>query len=212
MKYDYNTVIKELNITEDVIAIIPYGSQVYGTALSNSDSDFIIITKGAFLKNGSFKNNAISNKDRSIQGVLYSRSGFINAIENYDISILECLSLGIDRYLYCDDFFIKLLVNKTFKYDKKEFVNKIIQKASSSFYLASEKNKIGYTDLAKKGVFHTLRILNFGLQYKKYGKIINFSEKNELYFQIKSIFPDDFDVRNYTKEFNNLINELRDVE
>jgi hypothetical protein len=85
-----NYVLNELNITEEILNIYPYGSR--GTFDKDSDSDYIS-HKSGILKSGGFKQNAISNKDRTIQGVLYSRSGFIDAINRYDISALECLSL-----------------------------------------------------------------------------------------------------------------------
>ena len=73
-------ILKALKIEEDVLAIFPYGSRVYGTATESSDHDYIIVTKGAFLKSGGFRQNAISSSDWKIQGVLFSRSGFIDAI------------------------------------------------------------------------------------------------------------------------------------
>ena len=86
-------ILRELGVTEEVLNIYPYGSRVYGTADENSDHDYVIVAKSAFLSNGAFKNNAISNKDFTIQGVLYSRTGFLDAINNYDVAAMECLSL-----------------------------------------------------------------------------------------------------------------------
>ena len=86
-------ILSELNITEEVLNIYPYGSRVYGIATEESDHDFIIVTKGAFLKSGAFRQNAISSKDWMVQGVLYSRGGFMDAINNYEIGALECMSL-----------------------------------------------------------------------------------------------------------------------
>ena len=52
-----NEIINSLKIEEDILAIYPYGSRVYGTASEVSDYDYIIVTKGAFLKSGAFKQN-----------------------------------------------------------------------------------------------------------------------------------------------------------
>ena len=78
-----------------VLNIYPYGSQVYGTATKDSDNDYVIVMKSSLLPSGAFKDNAISSDDRKIQGTCYSRSGFIDAINNYQIVALECIFLYI---------------------------------------------------------------------------------------------------------------------
>jgi predicted nucleotidyltransferase len=45
-----NYVLNELNITEEILNIYPYGSRVYGTFDKDSDSDYIIVTKVVYLK------------------------------------------------------------------------------------------------------------------------------------------------------------------
>ena len=57
MELTASSILESLKITEDVLAIFPYGSRIYGTANLDSDYDFIIVTKSAFLKNGAFKQN-----------------------------------------------------------------------------------------------------------------------------------------------------------
>ena len=69
-----------------VLNIYPYGSKIYGTADKESDDDFVIVFTGSFLPSGAFKDNAISSKDRTIQGVCYSKAGFQDAINNYQIT------------------------------------------------------------------------------------------------------------------------------
>lgn len=202
-------ILDELNITEDVIAIIPYGSQVYGTADSKSDHDYIIVTKGATLSNGAFKNNAVSNSDWTIQGVCYSRSGFTSALDDYEIGAWECFSLPKEDYIYYTPLFEKFVLGKERKWDEKTMVKKIIQKASASRHIADEQARTGYSDRAKKGFFHALRILHFGLQMKEHGKIVDFGACNEMYFKFKSIDPDDFDTRDYYGEFDELLTKLR---
>ena len=91
-------ICQELNLDfNKVLNVYPYGSQIYGTANEESDNDFVIVFKGSLLPSGAFKDNAISSKDRSIQGVCYSRSGFLDAINNYQINALECIFLPEDK-------------------------------------------------------------------------------------------------------------------
>lgn len=194
-----------LKIKGDVLAIFPYGSQVYGTANSESDSDFIIVMKSGMLGDGSFRlSSPLTSDDRSVQGVVYSRGGFINAINDYDIAALECLSLDDEDVIKKDWNF------KVTNWNEKVMVKKIISKASASRHVADQQAKSGYGDRAKKGMFHALRILHFGLQLKEHGKIVDFGACNEMYFKFKSIHPDDFDTRNYYKEFDELLTKLRE--
>lgn len=195
-------ILKELNISEDILNVYQYGSRVYGINDKDSDSDYIIVTKSGMLKSGGFKQNAISNKDRTIQGVLYSRSGFIDAINNYDISALECLSLPEHNILQKKwDF-------KVQKWDNKEFVKKIITKMSASWFSADNYAKDGYIDYAKKGVYHAIRILLFAKQLKEHQKITDFSVGNEFKEKIKGL--EDFDTRDYIKMRDELVKELKE--
>lgn len=196
-------ILDDLNIDEEVLAIYPYGSKVYGTADEFSDTDYIIVTKGAMLKSGAFKQNAISNRTRTLQGVLYSRSGFQDAINNYDISALECLSLPEDKVILSKWPF------KVNRWYDKEMVKKIITKASNSWFIADQQAIDGFRDRAKKGVFHAIRILNFGLQLKEHRKIVDYSCCNELWETFKYIPDEEFDTRNYIFIRDQLMDELR---
>lgn len=159
---------------DDVMNIYPYGSRIYGTDDEYSDDDFIIVYKKSLLPSGSFKDNAISSFDRKIQGTCYSRGGFIDAINNYQISALECIYLP-------DDMIIKNMFKfKLEKYNNKEFAKKVITTASASWHNAILSYKDDNDEYVKKNVFHALRILDFGLQIKENGRIINYSSMNDL--------------------------------
>jgi hypothetical protein len=194
-------ILKELNITEEVIAIYPYGSQVYGTANQFSDHDYIIVTKST-LDSGAFKNNAVSNANYTVQGVVYSRSGFIHAINEYEIGAMECLSLEKE------DVVLRKWPFKITKWVEKDMVKSIVKKASASRYIADKNAKHDHREQAKKGMFHALRILYFGLQLKEHQKIVNFGECNDLYKEIMRIDADDFDTRDWYDKFDELKTKL----
>ncbi len=196
-------ILKKLGITEDVIAIFPYGSHVYGTTDNDSDYDYIIVMKSGMLSNGAFKNNAISNENGNIQGVIYSRGGFIDAINNYEIGALECLSLDPS------DVILKKWPFKVTKWNNGEMVKKIIQKASASWHIADQQAKSAFKDRAKKGIFHALRILNFGLQLKEHQKIVDFTVCNDLYKKFQKLDLNHFDTRDYISIRDDLIKKLR---
>lgn len=178
-------ILSSLNIPEgDVLNIYPYGSKVYGTDTPDSDDDFIIVYKSAFLPNGAFRNNAISSTDKSIQAVCYSRSGFQDAINNYEIGALECLFIPDEMVIQ------KKWPFKIQKWNVKELGKKIISKASASWHAASMQYKDGEIEMAKRGVYHALRILDFGEQLKEFGKIVSFDEARVLKRQIMDEEPD----------------------
>lgn len=65
------------------------------------------------------------------QAVCYSRSGFIDAINNYEICALECLFLSEDKIIQ------KKWNFSITSWNDKEFVKKIISKASSSWHFST---------------------------------------------------------------------------
>jgi hypothetical protein len=195
-------ILELLNIPEaDAVNIYPYGSRVYGTYNDESDEDFIIVYKSAFLPNGAFRNNAISSKDRKVQAVCYSRSGFQDAINNYEIGALECLSVPDDKVI------MKKWPFKIQKWDVKEMGKKIISKASASWHLANLQFKDDEIEMAKKGVYHALRILDFGDQLKEHGKIVSFHEAQVLRKQIMEEEP--FKISEWLPLRDQLMSKLR---
>lgn len=200
---EVENILSELKIAEEILNVYPYGSHVYGTNNEESDNDYIIVTKSGLLQSGGFKQNAISNDDRTIQGVLYSRSGFIDAINNYDIAALECLFLPENKVLQ------KKWNFKIQKWDEKEFVKKIIIKMSSSWFSADNNSKDGYKEIAKKGVFHSIRILMFAKQLKEKQEIYDFEACNAFREELRAIKNEDFDVRDFIKMRDKLVDELK---
>jgi len=164
-----------LRINEnDILNIYPYGSKIYGNEDELSDSDFVIVYKKSLLPSGAFKDNAISSYDKEIQGTCYSRGGFIDALNNYQITALECVFLD-------DDKIIKKSMN--FKIDKINYhylIKNIISSASSSWHSATMAYKAGDDTYTKKNIYHALRILDFGRQIKDYGNIRDYSSSNNI--------------------------------
>lgn len=205
MKHTAEEIISKLGIQEEILCIYSYGSQVYGTASKYSDHDYIIVAKNSMLNSGAFKNNAVSSSDYTIQGTLYSRGGFQDAINNYSMPAMECLSL------VQDDVLLRKWPFKVQKWDSKEMIDKVIQQASASRHIADKQAKTSdgeFKDRAKRGMFHAIRILMFGLQLKEHQKIVDFSAANELHSEMMSIEDEDFDTRDWYKLFDELSSEL----
>ena len=203
MKYRAEEICEKLNLNlDDVWNIYPYGSRVYSCYNEYSDYDYIIVYKQSFLPSGSFKDNAISSEDYTIQGTCYSRGGFIDAINNYQMPALEAIFLPDEK-----------IVKKTFnfklnKFEEKQFVKKVITLASASWHNAILSYKDDNHPYVSKNIFHALRILDFGVQIKNHGKIINYSSMNEVKEKLYDIdyIPE---INDWYDLFMNLQEELK---
>jgi predicted nucleotidyltransferase len=201
--YTAEEICKALNIDySQVLNIFPYGSKVYGTATEDSDDDVVIVYKTSLLPSGAFKDNAISSSDKKIQGTCYSRSGFIDAINNYQITVLECIFLPEEKIIQ------KKMNFKLAKLDKKEMAKKIITTASASWHNAVLSHKDANIEFAKKNIFHALRILTFGLQIKEHSKIIDYSVMNDFKKQLY-LTSHDFHVHDFFPKFIELSENLK---
>lgn len=171
---------------EDVLNIYLYGSRVYKTHLPTSDHDYIVVFKSAFLPSGAFKDNAVSNEDRSIQMIAYSRTGFKAALEQYEISAIEMLYLPEDMIVQ------KKWNYKMDKIDIKEFAKKIISKCSNSWHHASLALADNHFYGAKKGFYHSIRIADFALQLKENSfSSLDFSNAIVYWNEIKRLSEED---------------------
>lgn len=207
MKHTPEEIIKQLGIEEEIVAIYPYGSQIYKTASLYSDHDYILVAKNSMLNSGAFKNNAVSNDNYTMQGTLYSRGGFQDAINNYEMPAMECLSLEPEQVL------LRKWPFKVQKWDNNDMVKKVIERASASRHIADKQAKTGdfgeFKDRAKRGMFHALRILMFGQQLKEHQKIVDFSAANDLHTRMMAIDDDDFDTRDWFELFDELAAKLK---
>jgi len=205
-------ICNELGINfSEVVNIYPYGSHIYGTNRIDSDKDYIIVFKASRLASGAFKDNAISNADYSIQGSAYSRGGFQDAINNYNIAALESLSLT-------ENLILKNKWNFTVnKYYETAFIKSIITQSSNSWHIAHRRwfmeRKVQEGDaqdfdiMIKKGIWHSIRILMFAIQFKKSKKITDFSCANAY---LKDILNDkNFNPDTYIKLRDYYMQKLR---
>lgn len=203
---DHNTeeICSALRIDpNEIVNVYPYGSRVYGTADEFSDHDYVLVYRRGLLPSGAFKDNSKSSADRKIQGTCYSRGGFIDAINRYDITALECIFLP--KELVVQE---KMRFGIT-KYNEREMANCLVAKASSSWHFARLAYYDGNTESCIKNTWHAIRILNFGIQIKLSGTI-DYSSTNELRREMFSDYSK-FDPRNYDKMFLRFSDELKKI-
>lgn len=205
LTYTAEEICEKLNLDiNDIWNIYPYGSRVYGTADIDSDYDYIIVYKRSLLPSGAFKDNAISSKDRMIQGTCYSRGGFVDAINNYQMPVLEAIFLPDD-----------MVVKKTFDFKiytlrEKDLVRKVISLASASWHNAVLSYKDDNQEYVAKNIYHALRILDFGKQIKDNGKIVEYGSMNQVRKSIYDVW-DTVKPKEWHDTFIKMSNDLKSV-
>ena len=140
--------------------VYPFGSYVYGTYDETSDHDYIAILKDDCSKNTPI----IIQNDENWTVHLYTLSEFLLKLDNHDIAILECVYL-------CPDLSFK----PAFKLDVAK-LRESISTISSHSWVKGKKKLIVSGDYDKKAglksIFHSLRILDFGIQLATNNSII----------------------------------------
>lgn len=183
MEYETRT-----QIDEKVLKVYRYGSRVYGCNKDNSDWDYIIVVE-------SDKELYYSVELKSTNFTVYSEKMFIKRIKEHHISILECIFQDEnDEYV------------KYFELDKAILRRAISSVASNSYGKCKKKIAQGDDYIGLKSLFHSLRILNFGIQIAKYGKITSYSSANVFYDMIFDI-GSDWDKLHY--QFKPIFNMLK---
>jgi predicted nucleotidyltransferase len=183
----------QLNITDEkILSIYLYGSRVYGTATEKSDYDFIVVvdSEKSFLDAIEIQGNHIS---------IYNKAKFQELIDQHEISALECLFLD-------KQFIIKENWKPIFVLNLSQLRKSFSAKSSNSFVKAKKKMMYGEEYIAKKSLWHSFRIIYFGIQLATTGKITNYSEANHLYNNI--VFNPSNDAEYYKQTFLKSHNEL----
>ena len=152
------------------INVYRFGSICYGTNNENSDEDFICVVKEYT------EPNDINIHHFTVQQ-------FQSYLDNGDIQMLECVFLP-------DEFKIKETIKFETNIDKGNLRKSISTITSTSWVKGQKKlTVLGDYDkwLAIKSCFHSLRILDFGIQIAQHGKIINYKSMNYVLHDIVKI-------------------------
>ena len=174
-----------------------YGSVVYGTTEKNSDIDLIIVIDS--------KTNYFQFSDNLVDITFFNINTFKEKIDNHEISVLECLFLSKELVLQEDYKF-------TFKLDLVKLRHSLSAKSFNSFVKAKKKLTIEKDfdlKIGQKSLFHSIRIIRFGIQIVKYNKIINYNECNTLYFEILQCYTWNEMFEKYKRLHNNTLTEFR---
>lgn len=192
-----DAMLNQLIENDKVLNIYQWGSRVYGCFTDKSDYDYIVIVLDEY---ENFTSNLeIDNKHFNF----YKISEWNGMIKRNTIETLECL--------FADkDFIIKETISFDIKINLIE-LRKSISKVCSNAYDKSRKKLTIEKDfnpyIAKKSLWHCIRILLFGIQCCKYNRIVNYSEANKYYKDI--VLNESVDWNYYKTKWHKFCNELR---
>jgi len=176
-------------IKEPILYIFPFGSKVYGTDTEKSDEDYYVVVEGE-----EEKSYGIHEEEKNIHVV--SDRSFMNMILKHDIAAMECIFSNETHY--------------EFHLDLKTLRNSISAVVSNSFAKCRRKLRKGdefdpYG--AKKSLFHSLRILDFGIQIAQHGRIVDFKRMNTYFYEIMAMDSDEFE--DYRKKYEPIGQKLK---
>jgi len=185
--------------TSDMDAVYAFGSRVYGTYNGKSDYDFIVVS--AVARDG----ETISRGKLNLH--LYTPDKFQENLSRHKVVPIECyFAPVIHRLVDRKNFNIKL--------DLKKLRSEFSEKSSNSWVKGKKKLEVEHDFyIGKKSIFHSIRILIFGIQLANHGKIVDFSEANGFYTDIVNSNETEwaFFKEKYQPVYNNLASEFRKV-
>lgn len=154
-------VLEKLIVDPNVLNIYVFGSHMYGTTDEQSDTDYICVLK-----------EYVESDNINIHH--YTVAQFQNMLNNCDIQMLEC-------YFADKQFILKEEHKFTFTLNRANLRSSISTIASNSWVKGKKKLIVtGDYDLrlAIKSIFHSMRILNYGIQVATEGRIVNYGAMN----------------------------------
>lgn len=182
---------EKINASLDRMIIFPYGSRVYKTNKENSDYDYILVIATRENVTG----REIDTKDITLH--LHTKEDFQSQLFLHKVPIMECY---FQKDFNCDKIF-------DFKLDLQNLRKEFSAKASNSWVKCKKKLEIEREPyIGLKSLFHSLRILMFGIQIAKTGKIYDYSEANYIWKEI--IESGRFDWHYYKEKYQPLYNKL----
>lgn len=195
--------LSEYNLS-NAVACYTYGSRVYGTFQKNSDWDYILIDE----------QSRDSEMDMGVINVTYmTPSHFQDLLDRHNITALECYFLPKDLVIKASP------VPWQFKLSLVKLRHSLSEKASQSFVKAKKKFVAPYEwadkerERGKKSLFHSFRILNFGIQIASHGRITDYTAANHIFEEIMTNSSNDWEdyQKRWKPEFNELATEFKKI-
>ena len=190
---------KEHSVIDNAINIYRYGSFVYGTFKKDiSDEDFIIIVPDEF------SDFDISQfEQRNNQYSIYTKSTWQKKLDNNDVDAIETYFLP-DKYKIKENEYFKTNINP-------EKIRENFSRVASNSFVKCKKKLTVEKDynprVGKKSLWHSLRIIDFGIQIQKYGRIINYDSMNRLHDDIVNNQRNDWEF--FKEKYQPIYNQMK---
>jgi hypothetical protein len=183
--------------------IYHYGSFVYGTFVEGiSDYDYIVVVPEHMgdLDEQQFECN-------NCQYTIHSEKSWQEMLDRCDVDALE-------TYFLPEQYIVKETVVFVADITKTKVRNSFSHVASNSFVKCKKKLEVAESynpAIGKKSLWHSLRILDFGVQILEHGKVINYGSMNWLYAEIVRADEDDWEYfkTKYKPMYNALKSKFR---
>lgn len=194
-----------IELQSNAILIFQRGSNVYGTADEQSDMDFIMVVPDSFALESEIIEYVLDNDVKSNDFQIMNEWKWIELINNHDIVAIEGLYIPDSKVIVGDmNCYRKLFHLNPWK------LRQSLSKVSSNSWVKCRKKLTIEKDynlkIAQKSIFHSLRILMFGIQLLETGNI-DFGCANNILSEIKSIpYPT---WEKYYMTFHDLHNSLK---
>lgn len=183
---------------ENVISVFLYGSRVYGNYTEKSDSDFIVVVKNR--DNEQFSDNRININ-------FYTQESHQQRLDEHEISALETYFLNEWDVLRAGPKY-------NFKLDLAKLRHSLSKKSSNSWVKCKKKLTVPEDydlDIGRKSMFHAFRIIDFGIQIAKTGRIEHYGSCNELFKEIFSHYDWETLFETFKPRYNALLTEFRSL-
>jgi len=153
--------------SDEILGIYVYGSRLYGNDTENSDLDYVIVLNQKTTSPKMWGNSYIQIETEDLDLHIMTDGEYKKRLENHDIMALECY--------FQEDPILKYEVN--FELNLPMLRKSISSVTSNSWVKAKKKITLDEEDskIGLKSYYHVFRILDFGIQIAKYGKIEDFS-------------------------------------
>jgi hypothetical protein len=179
--------------------IYHYGSFVYGTFVEGiSDYDYIVVVPEHMgdLDEHQFECN-------NCQYTIHSEKSWQEMLDRCDVDALE-------TYFLPEQYIVKETVVFVADITKTKVRNSFSRVASNSFVKCKKKLEVAESynpAVGKKSLWHSLRIIDFGIQILEHGKIVNYASMNDLYNEI--VMSQENDWEYFKQKYKPMYNALK---
>lgn len=185
---------------DNVLNVFVYGSHLYGSYDESSDIDYIIVAREWF-------------DSDDVNAQVYTVEQFRMALDRHDIQAMECVCAPA-AFVMKNGYEWKVP-----DIDRQKLRMSISTIASNSWVKGKKKLLVsGDYDvkLAIKSVFHSLRILDYGIQIATSGKVYEWDSMNYVLEDLRKLSYQREDLWNaidtkYRKVFNSKSSEFKSL-